>query len=169
MNKIAEKAGCVTKYTNHSLRATTVTSLNDAGFESRDIMTVTGHKAESSLKHYAKTSASRKREMSANIAKGLEETEINENENAGPGPGNAVSHETVVSAVLDLQQIQNQLEIEGGAGAEGEGQSHLTLSQELVQSSNMNIQSSSSSTTKIGKNTVQHFYFNGPVTFINKA
>ncbi|XP_071503783.1 uncharacterized protein KIAA1958 homolog [Diadema antillarum] len=162
MNKIAVGAGWITKYTNHSLRATTVTSLNDAGFESRDIMTVTGHKAESSLKHYAKTSALRKREMSANIAKGLAEGG-NENENAGPG--DVVSHAgTVVSAVFDLQKVQNQ--IEGAVDADGEG--HLTLSQELIQS-NINIQSSSSSTTKIGKNTVQHFHFNGPVTFINKT
>ena len=159
MNSIAQKAGCTTKYSNHSLRATTVTTLNDAGFESRDIMTVTGHKAETSLKHYAKTSALRKREMSANIAKGLAESH-SQNENQSSTSGDLqVSHETVMSAILDLQQIQTH----GGGDAEA---GHLTLSQELVQS-NMNIQSSSSSSTT--KNTVQHFHFNGPVTFINKA
>ena len=158
MNSIAQKAGCTTKYSNHSLRATTVTTLNDAGFDSRDIMTVTGHKAESSLKHYAKTSALRKREMSANIAKGLAESQ-NENQSSILASGDLVSLKMVMSAILDLQQLQTHIGADAEAG-------HLTLSQEPVQS-NMNIQSSSSSSTT--KNTVQHFHFNGPVTFINKA
>jgi hypothetical protein len=68
MKTIAEAAGCIKKYTNHSLRATTVTVLDRAGFESRDIMSVTGHKSESSLKHYATTSNDKKKEMSAKIA-----------------------------------------------------------------------------------------------------
>jgi hypothetical protein len=37
-------------YTNHSLRATTVHLLDVARFPDRHIMSVTGHKAESSLK-----------------------------------------------------------------------------------------------------------------------
>jgi hypothetical protein len=39
-------------YTNHSLRATTVHLLDVARFPDRHIMSVTGHKAESSLKTY---------------------------------------------------------------------------------------------------------------------
>ena len=71
IKKIAETAGCAHSYTNHSLRATTVTILDEAGFAikiNRGIMEVTGHRAESSLKNYAKTSVKRKREMSAKIS-----------------------------------------------------------------------------------------------------
>ena len=145
VRQITEAAGCCGKYSNHSLRATTVTTLNDAGFESRDIMTVTGHKSESSLKHYARTSAQTKKEMSNKLAKGL----------AQNSDGDQVVHEATVAAILDLQQ-QAQIH----AGGDDEAQLNLALSQELV-----NIQASSSSTTT---NTVQHFHFHGPVTFINK-
>ena len=49
MKKIAQTAGCTHHYTNHSLRATAVTVLDQAGIASRDIMEVTGHRSESSL------------------------------------------------------------------------------------------------------------------------
>ena len=49
-------------YTNHSSRAATVTVLDEAGIASRDIMAVTGHKFESSLKDYVRTSNSKKQD-----------------------------------------------------------------------------------------------------------
>ena len=52
MNKISESAQLSKKYTNHSLRATAVHILDAANFPSRHIMTVTGHRSESSLKTY---------------------------------------------------------------------------------------------------------------------
>ena len=58
MKTITEKAG--QNYTNHSLRATTVTVLDEAGFAGRDIVAVTEHKSESSLKQYARTNNARK-------------------------------------------------------------------------------------------------------------
>jgi hypothetical protein len=69
MKKLSKIAGCSKVYTNHSLRATCVTSLDNAGFASRDIMAVSGHKSESSLKHYVKTSDAKKKCMSAALAK----------------------------------------------------------------------------------------------------
>ena len=148
VKEITEAAGCGGKYSNHSLRATTITTLNDAGFESRDIMTVTGHKSESSLKHYARTSAQKKKEMSRKIAKSL----------AQNGAGDEDSHEgNVAAAILDLQQ-----EMQVHAGGDDEAQKmNLALSQEL------NIRASSSSTTTNNSN-IQNFHFHGPVTFINK-
>ena len=71
MKHISTAAGCSKIYTNHCLRATCVTTLDQAGFPSRDIMAVSGHKSESSIKIYAKTSDGKKKEMSGEIGKQL--------------------------------------------------------------------------------------------------
>ena len=73
MKTISEKAGCSLIYTCHSLRATTVTVLDEAGVAGRDIMAVTGHKSESSLKHYVRTSNAKKQDMSTIISSQMQE------------------------------------------------------------------------------------------------
>ena len=51
MPNLSEKAVLSRRYTNHSLRATSVNVLDNIGnFASRHIMTVMGHKSENSLK-----------------------------------------------------------------------------------------------------------------------
>ncbi|XP_071496853.1 uncharacterized protein [Diadema antillarum] len=76
---LSEKAGCSKSYTNHSLRATCVTLLDHAGYASRDIMTVSGHRSETSIKNYVRTSEDLKRKMSdtisANINAGMADLE----------------------------------------------------------------------------------------------
>ena len=54
MQRISERAGLSRKYTNHWVRATTVTLLQERGLEDRKVCLVTGHKAERSLLHYDK-------------------------------------------------------------------------------------------------------------------
>ena len=57
------------EYTNHSIRATCITLLDNAQFEARHIIAVTGHKAESSIKKYSRNcSSAKKREMSDALA-----------------------------------------------------------------------------------------------------
>ena len=46
MKTLSEKAKLSQIYTNHCIHATVVTTLNDKGFEARDIMATTGHKRE---------------------------------------------------------------------------------------------------------------------------
>ena len=70
MKTISSRAG-TRPYTNHCLRATSITSLQNAGFRDRDIMSVSGHHSESSLKHYATTSRSTKQLMSSAISRTL--------------------------------------------------------------------------------------------------
>ena len=51
-------------YTNHSIRATCLTQLDQAGFEVRHIQAVSGHKSEESIKSYSKRCPDKKkREM----------------------------------------------------------------------------------------------------------
>ena len=68
MATISEKAGLSKRYTNHSLRSTTVHILDSNEFASRHITSVTGHKSETSLKTYTGyTAPSIKRKMSETI------------------------------------------------------------------------------------------------------
>lgn len=66
------------EYTNHSCRATTVYVMDEAQVPSRHIMSVTGHKSESSLKTYSgKTCEKNKKFMSETISeKTLENHQI---------------------------------------------------------------------------------------------
>ena len=68
MKIISKEAGLSQIYTNHCIRATCITLLDSAGFEARHIMSVSGHKSESSIRSYAKTNAGIKRKMASTIS-----------------------------------------------------------------------------------------------------
>ena len=53
MSTIAQPAKLSKRYTNHSTLATCITHLEDAGFESRKLMRISGHKSETLLKLYS--------------------------------------------------------------------------------------------------------------------
>lgn len=71
LKTISKGAECTKIYTNHCLRSTCITTLDRAGFETRDIMSVSGHRSETSIKTYTKTSDVRKKEMSEKLSKQL--------------------------------------------------------------------------------------------------
>lgn len=68
MSKISKKAGLKTIYSNHSIRATTVTTLRNAGVHVNDIMAVTGHKCAQSIMSYSKTAPAARRHMSHTLS-----------------------------------------------------------------------------------------------------
>ena len=49
MKILSRRARLSREYTNHSIRATSVTILDNSGFEARHIMCVSGHRQESSI------------------------------------------------------------------------------------------------------------------------
>jgi hypothetical protein len=72
MAYLSKKAELSHSYTNHSLRATAVHILDGAHIPTRHIMTVTGHKAESSLKTYTGyTDHNTKKAMSHTLSKSV--------------------------------------------------------------------------------------------------
>ena len=69
MKNLSIKAELSKIYTNHCIRATVITKLNEKGFEARDIMATTGHKSESSIRSYAtKCPEKKRREVSDALA-----------------------------------------------------------------------------------------------------
>ena len=64
MREISEKAKTSIIYTNHCLRATAITTLDEHGFEARHIMAVSGHKSENSIRPYSRVQERHKRNMS---------------------------------------------------------------------------------------------------------
>ena len=70
MPDISRVAGLSKRYTNHCIRATSIQTLDRAGFEARHITRITGHKSESSIKSYSKRlSENTKRLMSSTLCK----------------------------------------------------------------------------------------------------
>jgi hypothetical protein len=60
-------------YTNHCLRATTIPLLDENGFEARHIMSISGHKSESSIRSYSRIDNVKKRRMSSTLSNIIKE------------------------------------------------------------------------------------------------
>ena len=72
MKALSKQAQLSREYTNHSIRATSVTILDQCGFEARHIMCISGHKSETSIRSYAsKTSDGVKLAMSSGLSNAL--------------------------------------------------------------------------------------------------
>lgn len=68
MATISQKAGLETRYTNHCLRDTCVTLLDD-NFDARHIMSVSQHRSEASIRSYARrTKFQKKGQMAETIS-----------------------------------------------------------------------------------------------------
>lgn len=67
MKQMSKQAKLSVNYTNHSIRATAATILDKSGFEARHIMSVSGHRSESSIRSYGKTDESTKKRMSETL------------------------------------------------------------------------------------------------------
>lgn len=69
LKEICIAAGVKKNYTPHCLRATSITYLNDSGFEARHIMFMSNHKNESSLRSYNRSvSSNQKKSLSSTLS-----------------------------------------------------------------------------------------------------
>ena len=68
MKSLSRMVGLSKEYTNHSIRTTSVTILEKNGFEACHIMSVSGHREESSIRSHARTPDSTKLAMSNAIS-----------------------------------------------------------------------------------------------------
>jgi hypothetical protein len=69
MADISKNSKLEHNYTAHCLRATTIQGMNDAGFEVRHIMHMSGHKNEASVRSYNREcSTQQKKTMSGTLA-----------------------------------------------------------------------------------------------------
>ncbi|VDI62473.1 Hypothetical predicted protein, partial [Mytilus galloprovincialis] len=67
MAKISEECDLSRRYTNHCIRSTCITVLDEGGIETRHIMGLSGHKSESAVKSYCKRLSSTKKNEMSNI------------------------------------------------------------------------------------------------------
>lgn len=74
MATMSKDAGLSQHYTNHSIRATAITLLDEAGIPGRDIMGLSGHRSENSLRSYSRRLPEKKKKrMSGVLADSLTE------------------------------------------------------------------------------------------------
>ena len=61
MGKLSEEAGLSKRYTTHSIRYTCMTVLDESDFATRDIIGVSGHSNESSIRTYIRRASDSKK------------------------------------------------------------------------------------------------------------
>ena len=66
MKNLSKQLNLSKLYTNHSLRATTITLLDNKGFEARHI--ISSHKTESSIISYSRTDDTPKRKIATALS-----------------------------------------------------------------------------------------------------
>ena len=72
MKFLSEELKLSINYTNHSIRATVITTLDQNGFEARHIMKLSSHKNEATIKEYAvKCPDTKKREMCDSLSNAI--------------------------------------------------------------------------------------------------
>ena len=117
MKTISSHAG-TKQYTNHCLRATSISTLQNAGFRDREIMSVSGHHSESSLKHYAMTTSETKENMSRAIAAAVDPKSAPSTSTGGAvdsksapstSTGGTASERSESQEIRELNEILNEI------------------------------------------------------------
>ncbi|XP_072168629.1 zinc finger MYM-type protein 4-like [Diadema setosum] len=166
---ISTAAKCSKVYTNHCLRATCVTTLDNAGFPSRDIISVSGHRSESSLKIYSKTSDERKKEMSSKIASKIHFGNTNTNSKASSCPSTSTTVPVDNAGDVDVQN--QQVALQTVPTSPSRTRAPLTAVQQSVQPAQrqLAVSLSSESNTVCTTSHSHNFNFNNCVVHIHNS
>ena len=127
MKNISKRLQLSEMYTNHCIRATVVTLLSAEGIEARQIMRVTGHKSESSLRSYdSDNPAELKRKISnilagsspssttTSVSDGIESTvsrSIHQNRDLSETPSSSDNHNQEVEMNFQSNLLRTQFSI----------------------------------------------------------
>ena len=116
MAKISTECELTKRYTNHCIRSTCITALDDSGIETRHIMGLSGHKSESAVRSYSKRlSEKKKREMSDVLSSTVKSSTCTENAAPSTVPVVAsVASNPVVSASGPVDNIPDFLDDDFG-------------------------------------------------------
>ena len=104
MPRISEEAELSIRYTNHSIRATTVSSLREAGIHPNDIRAITGHRSVASIESYSRGPSMGKRADYSNLLSSLREDSSSPAVSTTPAVCASVSGQTgesITPAVCD--------------------------------------------------------------------
>ena len=113
MKTLSKDADLSQKYTNHCIRATTVTNLNEKGFEAKDIMATTGHKSENSIKAYVSRCPENKcRKMSEALAEPLKKKKTKSTETVSVAPADDRENIELLNAAEAPKVNNNEIEFE---------------------------------------------------------
>ena len=83
MAKISQVCNLSKLYTNHCIRSTCITALDDNGIETRHIMGLSGHKSESAVRAYSKRLSEKKtRKISDILSATVQQTGTDESRNS---------------------------------------------------------------------------------------
>lgn len=102
LSRMCKEAGTRSSYTNHSIRATAIQKLSDAGLQAREIMAVSGHRSKSSLKSYWRPSLQSRKCWSAAPASDQTETIQEKQQKAS----NAVSPNKYLTGCMIYSNVQ---------------------------------------------------------------
>ena len=72
MTLLTKEAKLSKPYTNHCVRSTCITILDENNFEARHIMTLSGHKKEEYIKSYSVVTSSPKKKQMSNAQEGVQ-------------------------------------------------------------------------------------------------
>ena len=97
MSDISKAAKLSMVYTNHSVRATSITIMDNGGITGRHIMKVSGHRSETSLKSYSnRVSDKKKKEISDVLSNAISVNTISTD---------SASKNTTVKANLSMEDV----------------------------------------------------------------
>jgi hypothetical protein len=96
--KISQVCNLSKRYTNHCMRSTCLTALDDNGIETRHIMGLSGHKSESAVRAYSKRLSEKKtRQISDILSATIQETGNDESRNSCTSTNTSASTKCHVS------------------------------------------------------------------------